>query len=247
MSSLHTIFTLTLLATARLAAGHGAIIAATGNAGGNGMALGVDTSTPRDGTRRNPFQQDATRFRGASAASFGETLGGGDNALEAGTAAIMAETGDQLPQVTPGGEVQMTLHQVNADGGGPYTCRISADGTGQRWTPIPVTTTPPGRNSRNRQGEASDFPLVASIPAGQNCTGTVAGQDNVCLVRCENDARAGPFGGVVPVQMAGAATPAQARRALALKVRETQLMVERMRKRQSTFVDEDEEDEEEEY
>lgn len=150
MSSLQTLFTLTLLATARLAAGHGAIIAATGNAGGNGMALGVDTSTPRDGTRRNPFQQDATRFRGDAAATFGETLGGGDNALEAGTTAIMAETGDQLPQVTPGGNVQMTLHQVNADGGGPYTCRISADGTGQKWTPIPVTTTPPGRNSRNR-------------------------------------------------------------------------------------------------
>ncbi|KAK0743738.1 hypothetical protein B0T18DRAFT_327713 [Schizothecium vesticola] len=245
MSSLQTLFTLTLLATARLAAGHGAIIAATGDAGGNGMALGVDTSTPRDGTRRNPFQQDATRFRGDAAETFGETLGGGDNALEAGTAAIMAETGDQLPQVTPGGEVQMTLHQVNADGGGPYTCRINADGTGQQWTPISVTTTPPGRNSRNRQGEATDFPLVAAIPAGQNCTGTVAGQDNVCLVRCENDARAGPFGGVIPVQMAGAATPAQARRALALKVRETQLMVERMRKRQSTFVDEDEEEEEE--
>lgn len=87
---------------------------------------------------------------------------------------------------------------------------------------------------------------MASIPAGQNCTGTVAGQDNVCLVRCENEARAGPFGGVVPVQMAGAATPAQARRALALKVREAQLMVERMRKRQSSFVDEDEEEEEEE-
>jgi len=158
MSSFQTLFTLTLLATARLAAGHAAIIAATGDAGGNGMALGIDTSTPRDGTRRNPFQQDATRFRGDAAETFGETLGGGDNALEAGTTAIMAETGDQLPQVTPGGEVQMTLHQVNGDGGGPYTCRINADGTGQQWTPITVTTTPPGRNSRNRVSFSSPPP-----------------------------------------------------------------------------------------
>ena len=98
---------------------------------------------------------------------------------------------------------------------------------------------------KQQQGEATDFPLVAAIPAGQNCTGTVAGQDNVCLVRCENDARAGPFGGVIPVQMAsGNATAAAARRALALKVRDMTLMVERMRKRQSTFVDEDEEEEE---
>jgi hypothetical protein len=29
----------------------------------------------------------------------------------------------------------------------------------------------------------------------------VAGQQDVCLVRCQNEARAGPFGGVVPVQM----------------------------------------------
>jgi len=133
-----------------LVAGHGAIISATGDAGGSGMALGIDTSTPRDGTRRNPFQQDSTRFRGDQADTFGETLGGGNNQLEAGTQAIMAETGDQLPQVSQGGEVQMTLHQVNADGGGPYTCEINADGTGANWQSITVTTTPPGRNSRNR-------------------------------------------------------------------------------------------------
>lgn len=156
-SNIKTAILLTLVATANLAAGHGAIIAATGDAGGNGMALGVDTSTPRDGTRRNPFQQDSTRFRGDAAETFGETLGGGDNQLDAGTAAIMAETGDQLPQVTQGGEVQMTLHQVNADGGGPYTCMINADGTGAAWTNIQVTTTPPGRNSRNR---VSSFHLL---------------------------------------------------------------------------------------
>lgn len=53
----------------------------------------------------------------------------------------------------------------------------------------------------------TDQPLSAAIPAGQACTGSVAGQENVCLVRCMNGANAGPFGGVVPVQMvqAGAA------------------------------------------
>ncbi|KAK0745115.1 hypothetical protein B0T21DRAFT_272967, partial [Apiosordaria backusii] len=191
-----------LITTLPLVSAHGAIIQATGNAGGTGMALGVDTSTPRDGTRRRPFQQDSTRFRGSSAQTFGETLAGGDNQLEAGTRAILAETGDQLPQVTQGGEVSMMLHQVNADGGGPYECMINADGTGQQWDNIQVTQNVPGRNSRNRQGQSTAFPLTASIPADQACTGTVAGQENVCLVRCQNGARAGPFGGVVPVQMA---------------------------------------------
>ncbi|KAJ9144088.1 Cas1 appressorium specific protein [Pleurostoma richardsiae] len=204
MSSTRALATLLLLAAAELVSGHGAIIKAAGDAGGTGMALGIDTSTPRDGTRRNPFQQDSTRFRGDAADTVGETLGGGTNDVEAGTQAILAETGDQLPQVTPGGEVSMTLHQVNADGGGPYTCMINDDGTAETWEDIAVTTTPPGENSRNRDGAATDFPLVAAVPADQTCTGSVAGQDNVCLVRCQNDANAGPFGGIVPVQIAGA-------------------------------------------
>ena len=133
-----------------MVASHGAIIAATGDAGGTGMAIGVDTSTPRDGTRRNPFQQDSTRFRGDAADTVGETLGGGTNDVEAGTKAIMAETGTELPQVSQGGEVQMTLHQVNADGGGPYNCMINADGTAATWEAITVTTQAPGKNSRNR-------------------------------------------------------------------------------------------------
>lgn len=121
MPSTKIIVSFGLFAVARLVAGHGAITQATGDAGGAGMALGIDTSTPRDGTRRNPFQRDSTRFRGAQADTFGETLAGGDNNLEAGTRAIMAETGEQLPQITQGGEVSMTLHQVNADGGGKLT------------------------------------------------------------------------------------------------------------------------------
>lgn len=164
------------------------------------MALGVDTSTPRDGTRRRPFQQDSTRFRGDQADTFGETIGAGANDLEQGTQAILAETGDQLPQITPGGQLKMTLHQVNADGAGPYTCMINDDGTGADWDDIQVTQSPPGDDSRDRDGNETDFPLVAAIPADQECTGTVAGQENACLVRCQNGARAGPFGGVVPVQ-----------------------------------------------
>lgn len=62
--------------------------------------------------------------------------------------------------------------------------------------------------------------MVAQIPANQACTGTVAGQENVCMVRCQNDAGAGPFGGVVPVQLAGAGngTAATARFLLARSI-----------------------------
>lgn len=199
-----------VLAASQLVAGHSIIVKAVGDAGGSGSALGVVPTTPRDGTRRNPFQQDATRFRGEAKDTVGETVGQGTNQVESGTAEIMSLSGDSLPQVTQGGEVQMTLHQVNGDGAGPYTCMINADGTGADWKNIQVTQNVDGRRGNNRAGAMTDNPLTASIPAGQTCTGNVAGQDNVCLVRCQNQARAGPFGGVVPVQMTGAANKAAA-------------------------------------
>ncbi|KAF1815025.1 hypothetical protein P152DRAFT_505931 [Eremomyces bilateralis CBS 781.70] len=194
-----------VLLAVRLVASHGAITEATGDAGGAGSAIGIDPTTPRDGTRRRPFQQDSTRFRGDAADTCGETLGAGNNEIETGVQTVMEQNGDTLPQITPGGSVQMTVHQVNGDGAGPYNCMISADGTGTQWTPIEVTENVPGERGRNRQGETTDFPLTAAIPADQTCTGTVAGQENVCMVRCENPARAGPFGGCVPIQMAQSA------------------------------------------
>ncbi|OAA41464.1 CAS1 appressorium specific protein [Beauveria brongniartii RCEF 3172] len=209
MAPVKSILAASMLVAAQLVSGHAVITNAVGDAGGSGMALGVVTSTPRDGTKRNPFQQDATRFRGASADTFGETVGQGANNLESGMSNIMAETGDALPQVTPGGKLTMTLHQVNSDGAGPYQCMINADGTGTTWENIQVSQNVEGnQRGRNRQGSASDHPLVADIPANQQCTGTAGGQTGVCLVRCQNPANAGPFGGVVPVQMAAAAAPA---------------------------------------
>jgi hypothetical protein len=95
-----TIVTFSLLASSSLVAGHAAIVSAVGDAGGAGSAIGVDPATPRDGTGRNPFQQDATRFRGDAKATCGETLGGGDNDIAAGTAAVMAMSGGALPQVS---------------------------------------------------------------------------------------------------------------------------------------------------
>ncbi|OQV10600.1 hypothetical protein CLAIMM_14577 [Cladophialophora immunda] len=208
MVAYSSFITLGILAVAELVAGHGAIIAATGDAGGNGSALGIDPTTPRDGTRRRPFQQDTTRFAGDAADTFGETLEGGDNDPESGTAAVLAQNGGTLPQITAGGQVQMTLHQVNADGAGPYTCMINADATGTTWTKMTVSQNVPGVRGNDPKGAETDFPLTAEVPASQTCTGTVAGQENVCMVRCQNQALAGPFGGVVPVQLDSAATVA---------------------------------------
>lgn len=91
-----------------------------------------------------------------------------------------------------------------------------------------VTQQVPGKRGRNQKGSETDHvsidsgdpgvlmfanccqALAAAVPAGQTCTGAVAGQQNVCMVRCQNPALAGPFGGVVPVQMSQGATAGSA-------------------------------------
>ena len=65
-----------------------------------------------------------------------------------------------------------------------------------------------------------DYPMKFAVPAGTTCTGTVGGVENVCLVKIANSNKAGPFGGVVAVQIAqpaAAGTGAAARRAVAVE------------------------------
>jgi len=196
-------------AAAQLVAGHGAIVKAVGDMGGSGTAIGIDASTPRDGAKRDPFQGDSTRFKNNNVDACGETVGGGPNDPAAGVAKVVKEAGG-MPMISAGGMVMMTLHQVNGDGAGPYDCMIDSTGTGTGgWTKMEVATNVPGKNSRSK-AKAEDFPLTAKVAADQTCTGSMGGMDNVCMVRCNNKANAGPFGGCVPVQMASAAPAADA-------------------------------------
>ncbi|POS84431.1 hypothetical protein EPUL_005862, partial [Erysiphe pulchra] len=193
------------LATAQLIAGHGAIVKAVGDLGGNGTALGIDGSTPRDGTKQNPFQSDSTRFKNNNVDACGETLKGGPNEPAKQMAKVVSESSG-MPMISAGGMVMMTLHQVNGDGAGPYNCMIDSTGTGTGgWTKMEVVTNVPGKNSRS-QAKATDFPLTAKVAADQQCTGSMAGMSNICMVRCNNAANAGPFGGCVPVTMPNKAT-----------------------------------------
>lgn len=114
-------------------------------------------------------------------------------------AAMIKITGATIPQIsTTSGVVTMVYHQINADGAGPVACSVSADATGKTFTAMKITSQVPGTNGRSTAANA-DFPLVADMPAGTTCTGTVGTAQNVCLVKCENPV--GPFGSVVPVQM----------------------------------------------
>ncbi|KDQ26292.1 hypothetical protein PLEOSDRAFT_1043472, partial [Pleurotus ostreatus PC15] len=178
-------YQLVLLAAAMQVNAHGVLTAVTGANGITAQGFGVVATTPRTGSRRNPFQQDSSIIRDreiqrGTTGACGRTLAGGNNNVQT-MLATAASAG--LPMAAADGSVTMTLHQVNGDGAGPYTCQVSADASGQNFVAMTVTTQVPGTNSRSRT-TATAFPLVAQMPAGMACTGGPNG--DACLVRCRN-------------------------------------------------------------
>ncbi|KAI8444880.1 MAS3 protein [Phakopsora pachyrhizi] len=172
---------------------HGAITAVQGSNGMTGEAFGVDQSTPRDGTN-------------GKSSACGRTLAGGNNEIGAAMSKVILVLAESagIPSVSSDGKVQMTLHQVNGDGGGPYTCDVNASGDGKTFTPMTISTNIPGKNSRSN-AKAEDIPLMRRCPKEvMTCTGGSDGQ--TCIVRCRNAANAGPFGGCVAVTQATDAT-----------------------------------------
>lgn len=55
-------------------------------------------------------------------------------------AAVLKNTGATLPQVSSGGTVTMTLHQLNANGAGPMECSIDATAQGASFQAMTITT-----------------------------------------------------------------------------------------------------------
>ncbi|KAJ7674414.1 hypothetical protein B0H17DRAFT_988220 [Mycena rosella] len=181
---------------------HGTI---TGVTGANGVqaagvlnsAFGIIATTPRDGSTPKPFEQDTSVIRDNAIASgktgvCGSTKAGGNNDVASQLAAA-SQAG--LPTAAADGSVTMTLHQVNQDGAGPYTCDVSGDG-GNTFQAATVTTQVPGKFGLST-AKATDFQLVAQMPAGMACTAGPNG--DACIMRCKNPALAGPFGSCVAV------------------------------------------------
>ncbi|KAF8306702.1 hypothetical protein DL93DRAFT_2172026 [Clavulina sp. PMI_390] len=189
----------------RLVAGHGALTQVKGANGINAAGFGILASTPRTGSSPNPFEQDTSVIRDNAIKTgktdvCGSTKAGGNN--DVATQLAAAETAG-LPSMDASGTVNMVLHQVNQDGAGPYTCEISTDGTGANFVKMDVTQNVPGFLSLST-AKATDFNLVATAPAGTTCSGGSTG--TACLVRCRNNALAGPFGGCVAVTDASGGT-----------------------------------------
>ncbi|OHF02949.1 hypothetical protein CORC01_01707 [Colletotrichum orchidophilum] len=226
------------LAAAPFVAAHGKVASVVGDLGGNGTALAIQGGVvPGPGPNRKT-ELDTTVFKSKNIMTdgMGKTTGGG-KVQAADITQAMALSGDTLPQVSStGGNITGVFHVVTTDGAGPLRAVLDTTGTGQfaQGTELQVLQQVPGKGGNIRpngqvpggrrslweramsviEKRASnvnmDFPMAFAVPAGTACTGSMGGQENVCLVKIANSNGAGPFGGVVPIQIAanGAATPA---------------------------------------
>ncbi|TGO55915.1 hypothetical protein BOTNAR_0234g00050 [Botryotinia narcissicola] len=226
-----------LLALSPLVVAHGKIAVVTGNLGGNGTALGIKGAVVADTGSNSKTELDTTVFDIGSN-NCGQTEAAGRNKPESGVTKSMALSGNTLPQIsTDNASISGTFHIVTSDGAGPLTAMVDTTGRGDFSGAVKavVTTQIPGKRGNIKKAKQTrservmrsiglmkrasnineDYPFSVDIPAGITCTGTVAGQSNVCMVKVVNPSNAGPFGGCVAVQQStGTNATSSARRNL---------------------------------
>ncbi|KAI1771245.1 gas1-like protein [Hypoxylon cercidicola] len=204
---------LSLASLLALAQAHGALIAVQGIEGSpQGVGFKVVPDLARNCTSISPCQQDTTLIRDAEIAA--NIVGECGRTELSGNIDVDENTENQLAagvvtQVKSGTQLKVTIHQVNADGAGPYACDlVEAGDNGVITQNLTVQNNVPGVNGFS-QAKEQDFDILVNMPDSFACTGSSAG--NVCTVRCRNNALAGPFGGCFPVQQVdAAAAPANA-------------------------------------
>jgi len=141
--------------------------------------------------------------KGGAAANAGADAKGqktASGAMEQGVSRAAGQGASSgLPTTSDSGEISMTFHQVNQDGAGPLTAQIDATSGGKdpaAFKDAKVTQNVPGIGIGGLSAAATtDFPVKVQMPAGMTCSGSAGGASNVCVVRLQNAALAGPFGG----------------------------------------------------
>ncbi|KAK6331359.1 hypothetical protein TWF730_004440 [Orbilia blumenaviensis] len=112
-------------------------------------------------------------------------------------------SGNLIAQVTAGGWLRLRIHQVNADGGGLFKCKVDPTGMGRSFGAWGVVKENIPGDKHSISWATIHKPnlwITYVLPADIRCTGTFGKMKNICLVRCENSAVNGPFGSCVPVQ-----------------------------------------------
>ncbi|EPS35153.1 hypothetical protein H072_11413 [Dactylellina haptotyla CBS 200.50] len=216
-------FALTAASVIPSVIGHCLVVDTVGDAGrAHGYGLGVNFATPRDGTG-TAFQKDVTVFGETTvglAKGCGKTHMQADRYLpgqpgydpapdQPNTVKPMVEkmvTMGSIPMCSAGGYLNVTFHQINGDGAGPFTCMIDQTGMASKFTKITVKKQADGINGANAGALVKNL-LIVNIPADVKCTGTFGSKKNVCMIRCQNPSANGPFGACIPFELKVTAPP----------------------------------------
>lgn len=164
-----------MAALVAVASAHSQLIKIQGKAGSPAsVGLGVDLNIARNCTTINPCQQDSTIIRDAEIQQniVNEC---GRNEIEGnidiGEKTENAIAAGAVTEAGPGQELTVTLHQVNADGAGPYACDLIEQGnTGIITQNLTVKNNVPGANGFSQE-KFKDFEMTVVMPQKFDCTG----------------------------------------------------------------------------
>lgn len=179
---------------------HAVILAAVGDSGESQGFL-VDPELARNCTTISPCQQDATIIRDEEITqnivnACGRTEIAGN--IDIGEQTENELAAGRMAKVSAGSTVAVTIHQVNADGAGPFECDMDETSNAvTTFTPLKVSNNVPGSFGLS-QAKEKEFTINVQMPDKFNCLGASTG--NICTIRCRNNAIAGPFGGCFAVQ-----------------------------------------------
>ncbi|KAK2589654.1 hypothetical protein QQS21_012669 [Conoideocrella luteorostrata] len=181
---------------------HAVILNAQGEKGSpSSVGFQVDEAVARNCITINPCQQDTTIIRDAEIkANIVNTCGRTQlrGNVDVGENTENALAANRVTQVKAGGDVSVTIHQVNADGAGPFVCDLDmTSNVGLQFTNLTIQNNVPGANGLS-QAKTQAFNMTLKLPNDLRCTGGSTG--NICTIRCRNNAVAGPFGGCFAVQ-----------------------------------------------
>lgn len=135
----------------------------------------VNPALARNCTSISPCQQDTTLIRDAEIKAnivneCGRTELSGN--IDIGENTENAIAAGAVTQVKAGTRMTVTIHQVNADGAGPYACDlVSAGNNGQITANLTIENNVPGANGLS-QAKTQDFNMTVIMPDSfPACTG----------------------------------------------------------------------------
>ncbi|KAI0442193.1 cell surface protein [Xylaria telfairii] len=187
---------------------------------------GAGAPTNKGAASSSGVEDDLSALKGAKQNKrgvFGDLLGGltgggaggnkGTKSEKAAEDSVAAAAGQGassgLPTCSDDGSITMTFRQINQDGAGPLKADVDGTSGGtdvDAFKTAEVTQDVPGLPIGGLSlATNTDFPVTVQMPAGMTCDATVAGVDNVCIVRVRNGAAAGPFGGSAAFTQSSAA------------------------------------------